>query len=324
MNTHPHNRAARFSMLSACVERVCMALALMLLFVTTALAQKPVNGNGKIVEQMRPLGQFSSVSLNFSADITIVNGETPSFRIEADENVLPHIGTRIRGGELQITQDRWIEPSTAVKIRVGAPFTSEVTTSGYSNLIVEGIKGPRFVVEAGVGTVELYGSADRLQARTKTGTIDASALDAKYADVEISSHGKVRLGSMSKLVAEVSSNGTVIYEGSPEVTDRSRGASRDNIVSADDYREPEQVPVEYVEFVLVNDARRLASLRVEGPPNRSFGYGFVMRPAGARAENWPVGTRIYRTGKLRADKLLLTVKAEMEGERVSLYSQTGN
>jgi hypothetical protein len=178
------------------LERMLMALALLTLFASAALAQKPVNGNGKVVKQMRPLSKFSSVSLNFGADLTIINGETPSFRIEADENVLPHIGTRIRGGQLQITQDRWIEPSTRVKIRIGAPFTTSVETSGYSNVVVDGIKGSRFSIEAGVGTATLAGSADRLQARTKTGTIDATDLQAAYADVAVSSHAPSALGRL--------------------------------------------------------------------------------------------------------------------------------
>lgn len=75
------------------LERMLMALALLTLFASAALAQKPVNGNGKVVKQMRPLSKFSSVSLNFGADLTIINGETPSFRIEADETYF-HISAR--------------------------------------------------------------------------------------------------------------------------------------------------------------------------------------------------------------------------------------
>ena len=284
----------------------------------TAQAQSPVNGNGKIVEQIRPLGNFSAVLIDFSADVTIVNGETPSFVITADENVLPHIGTKVRGGKLHITQDKWIEPSQSVMIRVGTPFTASLETSGYSDVIVEGIDGPRLKINAGVGTVSLHGKAERLQVRTKTGNIDASNLNTPYADVAISSHGKVKLGVISNLKTDVNDNGTVVYDGSPDINNRNDQAQ---IVSVSEYVNPEDIEVQYIEFVLVNNSRQKLSLRVEGPRERPFGYGFDLKGNAKRKETWPIGTKLYAEGKLLSDKLLVTISEDMVGQEVDLFER---
>ncbi len=297
-----------------------IAVWLVSTIVLSVAAQNPVRGNGVVVDQMRPLTQFSGISLDFSADLTIVNGETPSFRIESDENVLPHIGTQIRGGKLFVTQDKWIEPSQPVKIRIGTPFTSSVETSGYSDVVIEGITGSRFRLDAGVGKVVLRGSADRLQVRTKTGSIDAVGLESDYADVGISSHGKVRLGEITELVANVSDNGLLIYDGSPKMSNRNEIAGDSNVVRASDHVEEPQPDVRYVQFTLVNNSRRKMSLRVEGPRNRSFGYGFNLFPKLSRAENWPIGSKVYQARRIGDDKLLLEVTSEMSGERVKLFN----
>ena len=284
----------------------------------TAQAQRPVNGNGNIVEQIRPLGNFSSVLIDFSAEVTIVNGETPSFTITGDENVLPHIGTKVRGGKLHITQDKWIEPSQSVIIRVGTPFTASLETSGYSNVVIESIDGPRLKVNAGVGKVSLHGKAERLQVRTKTGEIDASNLDAPYADVAISSHGKVKLGVVSDLKTDVNDNGTVVYDGAPDIDNRNDQAQ---IVSVTEYVDPQEIEVKYIEFVLVNNSRKKLELRVEGPRERPFGYGFNLLGNAKRKETWPVGTKLYSEGKLLSDKLMVTIKEDMAGQEVDLFER---
>lgn len=283
-------------------------------------AQKPVIGNGDITEQIRPLSQFKSITLDFTADVVVVNGETPSFHIEGEENILPNIGTKIRGGTLYISQDRWIEPTHSVKIRVGTPFISELTTSGYSNVAVENLNGPRLRLNIGVGTVTLHGTSDRIQIRTKTGKIDAAQLKTKYVDVAISSHGEVMLGKIDELVANVAKRGKVIYAGDPDIK-VNNDETKDAIVHVEDYKKPEEEDAVYVSLTIVNNSRQRVNLKVEGPQNRNFSYGFSMNPTTKRREDWPVGTRLYTESGLLSDKLLLVVTEEMTSKQVDIFTK---
>ena len=301
--------------LTRAVFFLCLALV-----VSEAYAQKPINGNGTVVEQVRPLSQFKSVSLDFTANLTIVNGETPSFHIEGEENILPHISTRVRGGTLYISQDRWIEPSRPVNIRVGTPFTSELETSGFSNVIIENVKGPRMLLNIGVGKATLIGTADRILVRTKTGEIDATQLESKYADIAISSHGIVKLNTQNELVADINQRATIVYTGNPTIknkNDRNSG----KVISINEYIEPESKEIIYVSLTLVNNSRKRVNLRVEGPVERNFSYGFAMDSYDKRREDWPVGTRLYIESGLLSDKHLLTVTEDMQSQNVELYTE---
>ena len=297
-----------------------IVICLFLAAIPPANAQKPINGNGNIIEQVRPLSQFKSISLDFVANLVIVNGETPSFHIEGEDNILSYIGTRVRGGTLYISQDRWIEPTRPVSIRVGTPFITELTTSGYSSVKVENIKGPRMQINVGVGNATLQGTSGRIMIRTKTGKIDVTQLETKYVDVAVSSHGKVFLGSIEELVTNVSGQGKVIYAGEPAIKYNNDG-SRNAVIHVDDYKVPEAKEVIYVSLTLVNNSRRRVNLRVEGPLNRNFGYGFTMNAAEQRREDWPVGTRVYAESGLLSDKLLLTVTEEMHREQVDIFTK---
>ena len=288
-----------------------------------AHAQHPVNGNGDIIEQIRPLSKFTSVSLDFSAKLVIVNGETPSFRIVADENLLQHIGTRVRSGKLFISQDRWIEPSQAIEIRVGAPFTSELKTSGYSEASIEDVKGPRLKLDVSVGKVTVQGEVGRLQVRTKTGTIDATELATSYADIAISSAGVVKVGTVSELLVDIYEQGIVVYDGAPEINNMGRTEIGTNLVLSEKYTEPDEANVTYVSFTMVNSSRKRVVLRVEGPRERSFGYGFNLSAGDRRGENWPVGTRLFSESGLRGNRLLLTITEDMQGQLVDIFQHEG-
>ena len=294
---------------------LCFALV-----VNKALAQKPVNGNGNVIEQVRPLSQFKSVSLDFTANLVVVNGETPSFHIEGEENILPHIGTRVRGGTLYISQDRWIEPSRPVNIRIGTPFTSELETSGYSDVIVENVKGPRMLLNIGVGKVTLIGTAERILVRTKTGSIDATQLESKYADIAISSHGIVKLNALDELIADINKRATIVYSGNPSIKNKNNKNSG-RLIPVNEYTEPESQEIKYVSLTLVNNSRKRVNLRVEGPVNRNFSYGFSMNANDKRREDWPVGTRIYQESGLLSDKHLITITGEMQTQNVDLYPE---
>ena len=309
--------------MKAAIKIFCIIFLLPHIMQSTILrsyAQKPVIGNGNITKQVRPLSQFKSVSLDFTAEVIIVNGETPSFHIEGEDNILPNIGTKIRGGTLYISQDRWIEPTQRVQIRVGTPFISELTTSGYSKVTVENLKGPRLRLDIGVGTVTLQGASDRVMIRTKTGNIDATRLETKYVDVAISSHGEVMLSEVDELVVNVSERGKVVYAGDP-VIKNNNDENKNALVHAGDYRKPENKNVTYIPLTLVNNSRQRVNLKVEGPQNRNFSYGFSMSPTTKRREDWPIGTRLYTESGLLSDKLLLVVTEEMTSKEVDIFTK---
>jgi hypothetical protein len=292
------------------------ALLAFLLFATAipASGQKPVRGNGNTTTQVRPLERFSGVNIDFVAEVLVTVGESPGIEIVTDDNILPHIGTRIRGGKLLVSQDRWIQPSATPVIRITTPMLARVETSGYSDVEVTGVSGPRFAVDAGVGKVRVLGESDRIRLVTKTGTIDASQLTAETAEIQITSSGTVFV-SAAELETDLSERAKVVYAGEPVI----RGDLA-RVINVDAYEPAETTAPERISFVLRNSRLRIAKLEVEGPPEARFGYGFSMGPKAKRDETWPIGTRVYQISLLGGRKLLLTVSARDRGNTIDLFN----
>lgn len=300
------------------ISLVMKHLLLFLLLVglsAPSFAQSPVRGNGNVVGQVRPLDRFSAVSIDFVADVRIAIGQSPGIEIITDDNILPHIGTRIRGGTLMVSQDRWISPSKRTLIRITTPMMARLETSGYGAVEVTGVSGPRFAIDAGVGEVLVAGKTDRVRITTKTGTVDASTLEAGTAEVTITSRGKV-LVNAGEIVTDVSTTGTVVYVGNPVITGNNVG-----LASADTYEEEEEegLAPERVAFRLRNNRFRWVSLEVEGPAGASFSYGFKLLPRASRGERWPIGTRVFQVSRRGARTLLYTVRAEDRDQTVDIF-----
>ncbi len=141
---------------------------------------------------------------------------------------------------------------------------ARIETSGYSDVEVTGVSGPRFAVDAGVGKVRVVGESDRIRLVTKTGTIDASELVAETAEIEITSWGTVYV-SASQLETNLSERARVVYSGAPVIKgDLAR------LTDVDEYEPAETVAPERISFVLRTSRLRRAKLRVEGLPRHTL------------------------------------------------------
>lgn len=78
---------------------------------------------------------------------------------------------------------------------------------------------------------------------------------------------------------------------------------------------------QYIQFKLQNNSVGRKHFYVKGPKGKKFSYGFPMNPLEKRAENWPVGSKVYLEGKFGKRDLLVTIKTEDKGGIVKLFTK---
>ena len=294
-------------------------------FSSAVQAQKPVRGSGDILEQTRPQGLFTAVDLDFSANLHITCGTMPSLTINADENILPHIGSRVKGRTLFITQDKWIEPSAQIEIRIGTTQCSSLKTSGYSDAWVYGLDVNRFELDGGVGNVTLEGKVDDLFIRTERGRIHTAELEARHAEVNASGDSEVLIRATEKLKIIASEDAQVFYAGeAPGLFDVNTSddaivkSTSENATGEGLFDEPGEVV--RVQFRLHNNSGKRQNFYVRGRHETGkFSYGFPMGANSYRKENWPVGTKVYLVNKIGTRKLIYTVEESDSGNAVDLF-----
>jgi len=61
-----------------------------------------ISGSGNVTTQTRPVSGISAVSLTWIGELTITQGDSEGLTIEAEDNILPLIATRVEDGKLII------------------------------------------------------------------------------------------------------------------------------------------------------------------------------------------------------------------------------
>jgi hypothetical protein len=203
-----------------------------------------VRGSGVVLSQERQVADFNSVEINFPTEITIRQGISTSLTVEAEDNILPQLSTRVSGDTLYIenSQRDWSErvnPTRPVRItmtvkdlqKVDFPIAGtlqvekfqashlEISISGAGSVNLSDLTAQRLTVDlSGAGTITTNGSVDSLNVDISgVGSFRGGDLTSQTADISISGAGSATVWAKNSLNANISGTGSVNYYGSPSV-----------------------------------------------------------------------------------------------------------
>jgi hypothetical protein len=208
-----------------------------------------VKGNGHVVTENKPVGDFTSVELHGGFDVYLTEGSPASIKIEAEENIIPHIELLVMNGVLSIeTEDNiWLKERKPVKIFITSPTYNniEVTSSGTVigqtkitndtklGLSVSGsgelkldVDAPEIAADvSGSGEMSLSGETKKISGDvTGSGDIKAMNLKSEEAYLQVSGSGNIDVYASVKLDANVSGSGDIRYKGDAQVTRNTSGS----------------------------------------------------------------------------------------------------
>ncbi len=208
-----------------------------------------VEGNGVLAKETRHLNNFERVEARGSMDVTVQQGDRFEVSIEAEENILPLIKTRISGNELIIEMEHNISISSHEKmtVHVTAPKYKELTVAGSGNINTEDklsntekvsfttagsgdikaeVDAPEVDCKiAGSGNITVSGST-RDQDISIAGNGDINNLDLKTENtkIKIAGSGNARVHASVKLDVEIMGSGDIFYRGTPTITQKVMGS----------------------------------------------------------------------------------------------------
>ncbi|MFC2113223.1 head GIN domain-containing protein [Bacteroidota bacterium] len=207
-----------------------------------------LRGNGIIEKETRDLSQYNGVVTEGEFDVFYVPDSVYSVEIEADQNLIPYIRTRISGTTLIVDNGtrKCLRSEYPIRIYVRAPeiklmslvgsgmlsaetvYTDELTLSieGSGLIDISGIDVLDLnVLITGSGDVSLWGDTDVADYTiTGSGNIDARNVLSTSCIAEISGSGSIYCNVESKLDAIISGSGTIYYWGTPSVSTHISGS----------------------------------------------------------------------------------------------------
>jgi len=206
-------------------------------------------GSGNVLTETRTVTAFKTIQVDYPAQVFITQGAAESVKVEADDDFLPGLQTRVRNGTLEIfykVEDGGrINPTKPVKITIVVKDLQEVDFESAGELSIDGLKANELDISvsgagnlklnnitvkdlsvdlSGAGSTTASGVADNLTVIISGfGSFNGKDLHGKTAKVTLSGAGSATVWVDDNLNADISGAGSVNYYGSPEVTKQISG-----------------------------------------------------------------------------------------------------
>ena len=209
-------------------RNIVVAIALLALLALACQAgglRQTVRGSGTVVEEQRPIRDLSAVTLATRGTLHVDVGERATLRVEADDNVLRHIETTVRGYELVIGLARNVELRDAAPIHYYLTVTrlDEIALTSSGDAVLGDLRAERFTVRlSSSGDLQMGDLAcTALDVEiASSGQMSLATLDAERLDVRIKSSGDLDIaaGSVERQEIAISSSG--VYRAPDLASDR--------------------------------------------------------------------------------------------------------
>jgi hypothetical protein len=224
--------------------------SLVLLSPNAANSHTTIRGSGNIIRETRQVTGFRRVSISGSGHFVITQGETESLEIECDDNIMPHIESRVANQTLEIgPKNVTIRPSQPIEYRLSlrvleslrisgslsgesGPLTAEnfkVQISGSGSFLLESLEARSVTsVIHGSGEVEIESGQVRNQSISISGSgeITGPGLRSEQVEIRVSGSGRAVVWATKELNVSISGSGKIRYYGLPSVSSRVSGSGK--------------------------------------------------------------------------------------------------
>ncbi|NOQ73421.1 MAG: hypothetical protein GQ574_15555 [Crocinitomix sp.] len=207
--------------------------------------------DGNVVTQEREHTDFSKISLEMAADLYVTQGDEYSVSIEASNNLMEIIETKVSGTTLEIDlkKGKCIKNNYDVKVYITLPELKDLSISGSGDVFIPNkmtsddleldISGSGsleidslFVnhvemVISGSGDVMLT-AMDTIETETidisGSGEVRAFNVPSKTVEIRVSGSGECEVYAIDRLDVNISGSGDVTYKGNPIIDQRISGS----------------------------------------------------------------------------------------------------
>lgn len=211
-----------------------------------------ITPSGVVITETRDVSGFDSVDFNSIGEVTLIQGETESLVIEADDNLMPYVEVKVSGDKLTIGMDDdnglnfsfdGTEPTLHFTLTVKDLSSLEV--SGLASVTCDSLSASDFslsisgggdinidsltadtldVTLSGLGDITLAGQvSDQEITISGAGNYDAGDLESATASINLSGLGDTTVWATESLDVTISGAGNVDYYGNPSVTQNVTG-----------------------------------------------------------------------------------------------------
>jgi predicted small secreted protein len=206
-------------------QTLLLAILIVTGFVLTACNLVGIRGSGNVVEETREVSGVSGVNLATIGDLTIEVGDTESFRIEAEDNLMEYFETEVRGGKLRIDiqNNVRVEPTRPVRYYLTVTDLDTIDISSSGNIEAPDLEVGEFSITVGSsGNLEMGDLvADTLTVRiSSSGDVTMGELNAEAIGVDMGSSGNLAIAGGEIKSQDITIGSSGIYTAQDLASDK--------------------------------------------------------------------------------------------------------
>ena len=216
-----------------------------------------ITGSGNIISRDRSVDNFTSVKVNNGLSLNISSGDAVKVTVEADDNIIDDVETKVIGEELVIRfSEDFSFRNSNITVNVVMPVLKNLTASGGSSIdsknqlpktdvmSIKSSGGSSVDVEVDARTLSLESSGGAsLKVKGKSQMVDINAsggasvntyeLLSETANVKASGGATVKTFASLNVDANSSSGASIGYKGGPSVSVKKYESSGGSVKNKD-------------------------------------------------------------------------------------------
>lgn len=208
-----------------------------------------IQGSGNIITEDRKTGDFTGISAGGGFEVELKNGPVTEVKVEADDNIMRYIETKVIGNVLHISTKSGTDFIDGhYKVYVIAPEINSVKSSGAASVAIQNIlkdsekidleasgaasiKGevdaPKITTDAsGAANITLSGRTMDYKAEASgSATIKTEDLMSESTKANATGAASVNVYASVKLDADANGAASIHYKGAANVSQKTSGAA---------------------------------------------------------------------------------------------------
>lgn len=190
-------------------------IILLITFLSVSCKMNYISGNGDIVSEQREVDFFDKIDVSGNFDVDVLIAEKIKIDIEAEENLLKHIQTKVRDNTLYISSRRNLRPTEEMSIIIQVPLIKKISCSGLNNIKAYDLNNDGLIINlSGASNIKASGITKYLDIDVSgAANIDAKDLLAGFVKIDASGASNAEIFASKLVNIDVSGAGNVTLFG---------------------------------------------------------------------------------------------------------------
>jgi len=203
------------------MNKLTIAVFLVVILSAAGCRLGGIMGNGHVVTDPRPVGDFSEIEANGGFRIEWRSG-APALSITTDSNLLQYITVENIDHRLRLHSRGNLWPTHHIIVAISSPNRFGAQLTGAAQLTANQLSGQSFAVEStGAAKVTLDGNVDELITdMTGASKLSAESLKTKKAEISSTGASHADVAVSEALKVSITGAGKVVYSGNPPTVEK--------------------------------------------------------------------------------------------------------